>query len=199
MNRFINRSNQSTESKQQRQVFQTKALQSSPPPPTKVVGFQDTNKEVVATRGVKIRNKGAEIAEKEKLQKEEYLKNFNQRADKTVQYNTEKNKRVVECISKLMTLADDKTISQNRGSIATDVEKEIRQNLIQMALDLNNDENEEDNGKGSIVVLSAFTKILMMYRDRLNDLEYEMARLKAELKKRDSSSGPQRGTQNADQ
>ena len=164
-----------------------------------MVGFQDTKKEVVATRGVKIKNKGAEAAEQEKIQKEEYLKQFNERADKTIQYNNDKNTRIVKCISKFFTLAQDKTISQNRGSIAADVEKEIRQELINTALDLNNDENEEDNGKGSIVILSAVTKILMMYRDRINDLEYEIDKLKADLKKRELSSVPLRGAPNADQ
>ena len=77
---------------------------------------------------------------------------------------------------------------KNKGSIANDVEREIRQELIQLALDLNNDEFEEGNGKGSVVVLSAITKVLLQYRDRINQLEFEIHQLKLANQKISASS-----------
>jgi hypothetical protein len=94
-------------------------------------------------------------------------------------------------------MSEDKTLAQNKGGIADDVEREIRQDLIQLALDLNNDENEEDNGKGSVIALSAMTKILLVYRDRLNELEYQLLQLKRELNAKNLSSRPARQGSNA--
>lgn len=136
------------------------------------------SKEVVATRGVKLKNKSQERREQEKREREEYRVKFENNADKTIQYHQEQNNNAINVIQKYMRISDDKILSSNKNAIANDVEREIRQELIQLALDLNNDENEEDNGKGSVVVLSVITKILLQYRDRINQLEYELSQLK---------------------
>lgn len=170
-----------------------------PRDPNRKMGFENTEREVVATRGVKLKNKAAEQAEKEKKEKEEYMRKFDDRAEQTVKYHQEQGSRAVESIRRFLKMAEDKTLAVNRGGIANDVEREVRQDLIQLALDLNNDENEEDNGKGSVVVLSVVTKIILMYRDRLNDLEYEMQQLRRELKKRNQSSQTEQRPSNADQ
>jgi hypothetical protein len=168
-----------------------------PDPSNQRMGFMPSNKEVTATRGVKIRNKSSIQREQEEKEREEYKAKFEENADKTVQYHNEKSSKAIKIISVYLKMIEDKTLAKNRGSIANDVERENRQNIIQLAIDMNNDENEEDNGKGSIVVLSAVTKILLMQRDRLNELEFEVEQLKRELKK--LSSQPKQQTFNADQ
>lgn len=147
--------------------------------PNKKIGFQDVNKEVVATRGVKLKNKAAEAKEKAKKDKQEYLRKFDRLADNTIKHYNDTSNRAINCISKYIKICEDKTLAENRSGIVDDVEREIRQDIIQLALDLNNDENEPDNGKGSVVVISALTKILMLYRDRINKLEYEIYKLKS--------------------
>jgi hypothetical protein len=168
-----------------------------PRDPNRRLGFQDVDKEVVATRGVKLKNKSAERKEKEKVEREEYKQKFDERAEKTIQHYNEQNSRAIEIISRFIKMSEDKTLAQNKGGIADDVEREIRQDLIQLALDLNNDENEEDNGKGSVIALSAMTKILLVYRDRLNELEYQLLQLKRELNAKNLSSRPARQGSNA--
>ena len=161
------------------------------PDPNKRMGFMPSDKEVVATRGVKLKSKATVQKEKDAQEREEYKARFEENAEKTIKYHDEKGNRAVEIISRYLKMTEDKTLVINRGSIANDVEREIRQELIQLALDMNNDENEEDNGKGSVVVLSVVTKILMRYRDRLNDLEFEMQKLKREVSKLSSQTGQQ--------
>lgn len=154
------------------------------------VGFSNVNKEIVATRGVKLKNKKAEAIAKEKEAKEEYKKKFEENADRTVAYNEEKGNRALDVISKFLKVSEDKTLAQNKGSIGNDVEREIRQDLIQLALDLNNDETEEDNGKGSVIALSVLSKIILIHRDRINELEYKLKALEYEYNqfKKDTSS-----------
>lgn len=159
--------------------------QTAAPPPNQKLGFQE-EREVTATRGLKLKNRQVESIEKEKVAHDEYMRKFDTLADKTVQHHNEQNARAVECVSRFMKLSEDRELKQNKGTIGLDVEREIRQSIIQLAIDLNNDENEVDNGKGSVVVLSAVTKILLLYRDRINQLEYEIELLKLENKKKSS-------------
>lgn len=170
--------------------------------PNRRMGFSESGgvgKEVTAKRGVKLRNKAAEQIEEEKRQREEYKRRFDERADATIKHVTEKGDHAVNVISRFLKMTEDRTLSENRGGIANDVEREIRQELIQLALDMNNDETEEDNGKGSVVVLSVVTKILLVFRDRLNRLEYENNQLKNELKKIKTSSPEAKTPSNAGQ
>lgn len=166
------------------------------PEPGRKIAFSDAHtKEVVATRGVKLRNKAAEKKAQEKKDREEYKQRFEENAEKTVQHHQQQGSKAVEIIQRYVRMAEDKTLSENKGGIAQDVEREIRQDLIQLALDLNNDENELDNGKGSVVVLSALTKILLSYRDRINKLDYELQQMKAAQKRAKlSSPPPEQGT-----
>lgn len=155
------------------------------------IGFLPRDKEVVATRSVKLKSKATVQKEQEIQEREEYAARFEDNANKTIQYHTERDKKVVEIISGYLRMIDDKTLSRNRGSIANDVEREIRERVIQLALDLNNDENEEDNGKGAVVVLIAVTKVLTKYRDRLNDLEFEVQKMGKEISKLSSQLAQQ--------
>ena len=152
--------------------------------------MQDNNpqdrKEAVATRGVKLKNKNTEKFEKEQLEKETYKQKFSQTADRAVEHSADKGKRAVSVISRFLNLANDKTLARNRGGIAADVEKEIRQELLQLALDLNNDETEPDNGSGAVVAISVLAKIVLLYRDRINELEFKLGNLERDIKKTSS-------------
>lgn len=161
------------------------------PDPNQRMGFMPKNREVVANRSVKLKTKAAVQKEQEAKEREEYKERFEDNAQKTIQYHQDKGAKVVDVISRYLKMTQDKTLSRNRGSIANDVEREVRQQVIQLALDMNNDENEENNGMGSVAVLSAVTKIVFMYRDRLNDLEYEIQQLKREVSKLSSASTQQ--------
>lgn len=139
------------------------------------------DKQVVANKGVKLRNKGFEKAEQEKLEKEEYKKRFEQQADKTIEHIDAKQQKSLGVVSKFMQIVKDKTLDVNKGPIAKDVEREIRQEFVQLVIDLNNDETEENNDQGSTIAISILTKIALMYRDQINNLEYELSQIKKDL------------------
>ena len=157
-------------------------VEPAPRDPNARKGFQDINKEVKATRGVKIKSKASVQAESDEAAREEYRKRFDNNADQTISYKTEQANTAVECINNFMKISNDKTLIRNKGGgIAEDVEKEIRTSLLTMALDMNNDETEENNGMGSVAVISAVTKVILNYRDRLNELEFEHSLLRKEI------------------
>jgi hypothetical protein len=144
------------------------------------------DKQITATRGVKLKNKNAEKAEENRLAKENMKNHFSQTADKAVEYAGEKQKRAVEVISRFFNLTKDKTLVRNRGGISSDVEQEIRQDLCRLALDFNNDESEADNGSGSVIAISILLKIILAYRDRINELEFKVENLERNVKKASS-------------
>jgi len=142
------------------------------------IGFTDVNKDVVATRGVKLKNKAAEKREAEKLEREQYKERFEKAADQSFKDDQDTHEKALNTISKFMKMSEDKTLSRNKGSIALDVEREIRQELRQLVIDLDNDETKDEYGTGSIIAISILSKIVLNLRDRINDLEYENVQLK---------------------
>lgn len=153
--------------------------------PPQNVGF-GSDREVTAARGVKLKNKNAEKAEQDRIAKLNYKQQFEASADRTIEYQSEKTRKSVEVISKFLNLSQDKTLPRNKGAIAKDVEKEIRQELLNFAIDLNNDEAEENMAYGSIIAINVLLKIILLQRDRLNEIEYELESLKKNAK---ASSG----------
>ena len=78
----------------------------------------------------------------------------------------------------------DKTLSQNRNVFSIESEKEMLQNMIQLAIEINNDENEQE-GMGSLTWITCLFKTCLAQRDRINEIEYAMNLLQ---KKLDSSA-----------
>jgi hypothetical protein len=150
-------------------------------PSEKKVGFTDVNKEVVATRGVKLRNKAAEKREAEKLEREQYKERFEKAADQSVQNEQDTQERSLNTITKFMKMFENKILHRNKTSIALDVEREIRQELVQLVIELDNDETKDEYGTGSVIAITILSKIVLNLRDRINDLEYENVQLKKHL------------------
>lgn len=174
-----------------RSPFITNGMGNVGPGPNDRVGFLPKDREVVATRSVKLKTKAAAQKEHDTKERAEYMAQFDANANKTIEHYNEQTNKAVDVISRYVSLVKDRTLSRNRNVIAADVEREIREQMINLALDLNNDENEPDNGKGSIVVLTVLAKIILLYRDRLNDLEFEVQQLRRELNKLSSPAAQQ--------
>jgi len=67
----------------------------------------------------------------------------------------------------------DKTLPQNRNVFNIESEKEMLQNMIQLAIEINNDPNEQE-GMGSLTWITCLFKTTLAQRDRINELEYAM-------------------------
>jgi hypothetical protein len=74
----------------------------------------------------------------------------------------------------------DKTLPQNRNIFLAESEKEMLQNMIQLAIEINNDPNEQE-GMGSLTVITCLFKTSLAQRDRINELEYATGVLQKKL------------------
>jgi hypothetical protein len=156
--------------------------QQSPPPQGKIA-FQE-EREVVATKGLKIRNRSADDEERMKEERANYRSRFDNLVDKTIEFQKDKEKKAVSAVTRFLQMCNDKTLPKNKGMVGLDVEREIRQELIQVAIDLNNDPTEEQDGMGSVTLISALCKVLLTQRDRLNQVEYDLQQLQKGFRSR---------------
>lgn len=89
-------------------------------------------------------------------------------------------KRAADLFVQFSRAMSDKTLSQNRNVFNNESEKELLQNMIQLAIDVNNDPNEQE-GMGSLTWITLLFKTCLSQRDRMNELEYALGSLQKKL------------------
>jgi hypothetical protein len=77
-------------------------------------------------------------------------------------------------------LLSNKTLKQNKNLFSKELEIELLTNMIQLAIEVNNDPNEQE-GMGSLSWITLLLKTALSQRDRLNELEFELHQLKNNL------------------
>ena len=89
-------------------------------------------------------------------------------------------KRAAELFVQFNKAVVDKTLPQNRNVFNLESEKEMLQNMIQLAIEINNDPNEQE-GMGSLTWITCLFKTTMAQRDRINELEYAVSMMQKKL------------------
>jgi hypothetical protein len=80
-------------------------------------------------------------------------------------------KRAAELFVQFQRSMGDKTLAQNRNIFNSETEKEMLQNMLQLATDINNDPNEQE-GMGSLTLITLLLKTCLTQRDKINELEF---------------------------
>lgn len=137
----------------------------------------ESEREVVKTKGLKLqRPKAAQ----EKIDTERQRReNFENRAEQFFESKNENNIRLVDVTKRFMMAMRDKTLVSNKGTVSSNFEKEIRSDLHKLIQDLDNDESNNIYGEGSEAAIAIFSKVFFEMRDRINELEFELKKLKS--------------------
>lgn len=117
---------------------------------------------------------------------------FEERAKEFMTDKQERNKAVLTLAQDFMTLMRDRTLPQNKTVMAKDIEQQTIAKLANAALAINDDDSEIE-GMGSIALVNLLFKVVLLQRDKMNELDYTLALLKKEhaaLKKELSSLQP---------
>ncbi len=109
---------------------------------------------------------------------------FQQQVQQTQEKMSGYKKRAADLFVQFSRAMSDKTLAQNRNVFNNESEKELLQNMIQLAIDVNNDPNEQE-GMGSLTWITLLFKTCLSQRDRMNEMEYALGLLQ---KKLDSSA-----------
>jgi hypothetical protein len=101
---------------------------------------------------------------------------------KNVNDNSISNKsRVVELSSQFRKIIEDKTLPENRSPLQDAYQAEIFGKLLELATQLNEDENEPEN-VGSMALIVLLMKTNFLLKDKINILEYKLSLLETEVK-----------------
>ncbi len=75
----------------------------------------------------------------------------------------------------------DKTLKSNKSVFSTEIERDLLGKMIQLAIDINSDADEQE-GMGSLSWISLLLNNSLKQRDRINDLEYQIFQLDKKIK-----------------
>lgn len=78
---------------------------------------------------------------------------------------------------------ETQVLPDNRGPIANSLEKETLDNLIALAAQMNEDDNQPE-GMGNIALNMLLLKCMLLQRDKINLLRYEVSRLSSPSEKK---------------
>jgi len=101
---------------------------------------------------------------------------FEQQVMKIQEKATGYNAKAAELAEAFNKTLADKTLPQNRNVFQKELERELLVNLMQLAIDINNDPNEQE-GMGSLTLISLLFKVCLAQRDKLNSFEYRLLQL----------------------
>jgi hypothetical protein len=79
-------------------------------------------------------------------------------------------------LSKVM---NDKTLRENKNVFSKEIESELLKKLVNLATQVNND--AENEGEGSIGLITLLLKISLLQRDRINSMEYRISLLEKNM------------------
>lgn len=85
-----------------------------------------------------------------------------------------------ELNSQFYKIVADKTLPKNKNLFQQEMERDLMSKMIQLASDINNDADEGE-GMGTLVILVPLMKTCLNQRDRLNNLEYAFSQLEKKL------------------
>jgi len=101
---------------------------------------------------------------------------FQQQVHQAQEVQSGYKKRAAELFVQFQRAIMDKTLPQNRNVFNVESEKELLQNMIQLAVEINNDPNERES-EGCLTWIVLLLKTCFAQRDKLNELEFSMASL----------------------
>jgi hypothetical protein len=101
---------------------------------------------------------------------------FQQQVQQTQETLSGYKKRAAELFVQFQRAMADKTLPQNRNIFNLESEKELLQNMIVLAAEINSDPNERES-EGSLTWIVLLLKTCFTQRDKLNELEYAIAQL----------------------
>ena len=143
--------------------------------------FEEDEIEISPKKGLKKVSSQKSIFDKKSVEdkaptEQQFDDKVKQVSDKSNNYKS----RAGEIAIQYKKLLLDKTVPQNKNVFSEDIEKEVLTKMINLAIEINNDEDEQE-GMGSLGWLTMLLKHQFFLRDKNNDLEYQLVVLRNEV------------------
>lgn len=105
---------------------------------------------------------------------------LNKKVEEVQERQSGYKKRAADLFIQFNKTVSDKKLARNRNIFDVETEKEMLQNMVQLAIEINNDPSEKE-GMGSLTWITCLFKTCLAQRDTINDLAYEVSELKKKL------------------
>ncbi len=102
--------------------------------------------------------------------------NFEQKVDEIHKKSNDYKAKAADLALAYKKLVLDKTLPQNRNVFLEELEKDTLTKMVSLAVEINNDENEQE-GMGTMGWVTLLLKYFLFHRDRINTLEYSILQL----------------------
>ena len=111
-----------------------------------------------------------------KPSKEEFNKTVAKNENASLDYNN----RAVDVALKFRAAIESTVLAQNKTTNDSLAEKDLIRDIVQLATDMNNDELQEE-GIGSVAIISLVLRNLLTQRDRINSIDHKNFLLEAKV------------------
>lgn len=133
-------------------------------------------------KGLKINNQQSSVPQP----KLNNVAEFNEQAKEVFLQYEDYKKRTWELSTRFKAMIEDRTLSENKGVISKDLEKEVLDKLVALSSEMNADDNQPE-GIGSVALSMLMLKMMLLQRDTLNTLAYKLEKLEKSNLKIDST------------
>jgi len=127
-----------------------------------------------------LRNVSSQKSIFENIPKKPSPEDFDKKVKEIQDRNSGYKQRAAELAVAFKKMIEDKTLVQNRNIFANELEKETLTKMIQLAVEINNDPNEQE-GMGSLGWITLLLKTVLSQRDKINNLEYRIFHLEKKI------------------
>lgn len=107
-------------------------------------------------------------------------KSFEKQVQSIQEKNNQYKQRAAELAIQFKKSVEDKTLPQNKNMFASEIERELLSKMIELAVEINNDPNEQE-GMGSLGWIALLLRTILSQRDKINKLEYNLSTLEKKL------------------
>lgn len=105
---------------------------------------------------------------------------FEKKADNFINNHLSYQENGANIAKKFIGAIRDKTLNNNKGVLSKELEREIREDLLNLIRSMNMDPDQEDD-QGTVSGMALMIKAIFELRDRVNELEFENLQLKSKL------------------
>lgn len=135
---------------------------------------EDDNLEPVSNKGLKQVSSQKSIFDA--VPKKQTQQEFDRKVRSVQERSSGYKQKAAEYSAQFKKAMLDKTLFQNKNVFTQEMESELLANMITLAVDVNNDPNEQE-GMGSLMWIILLLKTCLMQREKINFLEYQVGQL----------------------
>lgn len=110
----------------------------------------------------------------------EVKENFERQADQQFDKIEDYKQQMWDLSVKYKSFIESNVLPENKGPIAVNLEKEVLEKLIQLAIDMNEDATQPE-GVGSTALCMLLMKCMLLQRDGINKLLYKIDQLERKI------------------